>query len=187
MRRRANGRRRSGGRHIPEPASHDTRCSKTGPEAREHRCRRRWRHGWRQPRVEAWCGVWPHSNTVRTVLGALGASCPVPPVRTARRRLVRAACTYSTEAPGRTCQHSPAPVCGHTELAAAVNAACLCDGPSESNAAPRCSSSPCCPTRPKRAAQNSSVRLRRARASCLCAQSLGCKLAAAWPILTFLT
>ena len=35
----------------------------------------------------------------------LGASGPVPPVRTARRRLVRVARTYSTEAPGRTCQH----------------------------------------------------------------------------------
>jgi len=35
---------------------------------------------------------------------APGASCPVPQVRTARRRLVRVARTYSTEAPGRTCQ-----------------------------------------------------------------------------------
>ena len=35
-------------------------------------------------------------------------SCPVPSVRTARRRLVRVARPYSTEAPGRTCQHSPA-------------------------------------------------------------------------------
>eukprot|EP00964_Phaeocystis_antarctica_P127846 scaffold91553_cov63-Phaeocystis_antarctica.AAC.2 len=37
----------------------------------------------------------------------LGASCPAPPVRTARRRLVRVAHTYSTQAPGRTCQHRP--------------------------------------------------------------------------------
>eukprot|EP00964_Phaeocystis_antarctica_P128909 scaffold92731_cov66-Phaeocystis_antarctica.AAC.1 len=40
----------------------------------------------------------------RTVRGARGASCPAPPVRTARRRLVRVARTYSTEAPGRTCK-----------------------------------------------------------------------------------
>ena len=40
----------------------------------------------------------------RTLLGAPRASCPVPLVRTARRRLVRVARTYSTEAPGRTCK-----------------------------------------------------------------------------------
>jgi hypothetical protein len=40
-------------------------------------------------------------------------SCPVPLVRTARRRLARAARTYSTEAPGRTCQHSKATHSAH--------------------------------------------------------------------------
>ena len=35
----------------------------------------------------------------------LGASCPAPLVRTVHRRLVRAASTYSTEAPGHTSQH----------------------------------------------------------------------------------
>ena len=50
-----------------------------------------------------------------------------------------------------------------TELAAAVNAACPCDGSNESNAAPRCSSSRSCPTRPKRAAHNSSTCAPRAR------------------------
>ena len=35
-----------------------------------------------------------------------GAGSPMPQVRTARRRLVRVARTYSTEAPGRTCQLS---------------------------------------------------------------------------------
>ena len=34
----------------------------------------------------------------------LGASRPAPSVRTQRGRPVRAACTYPTEAPGRTCQ-----------------------------------------------------------------------------------
>ena len=34
---------------------------------------------------------------------------PKPPVRTARRRRVRAARRYSAEAPGRACQHSPQP------------------------------------------------------------------------------
>ena len=38
-----------------------------------------------------------------------GASCPAPPTLTARTRLVRVARTYSTEAPGRTCQHGWAP------------------------------------------------------------------------------
>ena len=49
-------------------------------------------------------------NPVRTVHGALGASHPVRPVRTQRGRLVRVARTYPTEAPGRTCQLSLAPV-----------------------------------------------------------------------------
>eukprot|EP00964_Phaeocystis_antarctica_P096711 scaffold62983_cov33-Phaeocystis_antarctica.AAC.1 len=39
---------------------------------------------------------------VRTVLSAPGASCHVPLIRKARRRLVRVARTYSTEAPERT-------------------------------------------------------------------------------------
>ena len=51
----------------------------------------------------------------------------------------------------------------HTELAAAVNAECPCDGSTESTAAPCCSSSRSCPTRPKRAAQNSSCSSLRAR------------------------
>ena len=51
----------------------------------------------------------------------------------------------------------------HTELAAAVNAECPCDGSTESTAAPCCSSSRSCPTRPKRAAQNSSWSSLRAR------------------------
>jgi hypothetical protein len=40
----------------------------------------------------------------RTVVPRPG-SCPKPQVRTARGRPVRVARTYSTEAPGRTCQH----------------------------------------------------------------------------------
>ena len=51
----------------------------------------------REPVGEGWAEV---HHTVRV------ASCPVPLVRTARRRLVRVARTYSTEAPGRGCQHS---------------------------------------------------------------------------------
>ena len=43
---------------------------------------------------------------VRTVVPAPGASCPAAQVRTARRRLIRVARTYSTEAPGRTRQLS---------------------------------------------------------------------------------
>ena len=39
-----------------------------------------------------------------------GAGSPMPQVRTARRRLVRVARTYSTEAPGRTCQLSRPPI-----------------------------------------------------------------------------
>ena len=51
-----------------------------------------------------WChGTW-YVYGVRTVVPAPGASCSVPQVRTARRRLVRVAHTYSTEAPGRTCK-----------------------------------------------------------------------------------
>ena len=41
---------------------------------------------------------------------SLGASRPAPPVRTQRGRLVRVACTYPTEAPGRTCQLRSAPM-----------------------------------------------------------------------------
>ena len=44
---------------------------------------------------------------VRTARETLGASRPVPPVRTQRGRPVRVARTYPTEAPGRTCQLSP--------------------------------------------------------------------------------
>ena len=47
--------------------------------------------------------------TVHTVCVPWSTNCPVPPVRTARRWLVRVACTYRTEAPGRTCQHRPRP------------------------------------------------------------------------------
>jgi hypothetical protein len=44
-----------------------------------------------------------------TVRGALGAGRPAPPVRIQRERLVRVACTYPTEAPGRTCELSCEP------------------------------------------------------------------------------
>ena len=53
-------------------------------------------------------GGW-YAYPVRTVRGALGESRPVRPVRTQRGRLVRVACTYPTEAPGRTCQLSSKP------------------------------------------------------------------------------
>ena len=56
-----------------------------------------------------------YAYPVRTVRGALGAGRPARPVRTQRGRLVRVACTYATEAPGRsTCQLS-----GEHELARA--------------------------------------------------------------------
>eukprot|EP00964_Phaeocystis_antarctica_P047570 scaffold27522_cov62-Phaeocystis_antarctica.AAC.1 len=45
----------------------------------------------------------------RTAYVPQRTSCPVPQVRTLRRRPVRAACTYSTEPPGRTCQQSAPP------------------------------------------------------------------------------
>ena len=50
-----------------------------------------------------------YAYPVRTVRGALGASRPAPPVRTERGRLARVACTYPTEAPGRTCTLRPPP------------------------------------------------------------------------------
>ena len=46
-----------------------------------------------------------------TVRGALGASCPAPPVRTQRGRLVRVVRTYPTEAPRRACQLRLRAVC----------------------------------------------------------------------------
>jgi len=63
----------------------------------------------------------------------LGASCPVPPVRTVRGGLVRVARTYATEAPGRACQlgapQKPAPgarwVC--SALTSGAQRACVCD------------------------------------------------------------
>ena len=60
-----------------------------------------WCHGTRYVRhARGWCayGVRPWRN-----------SCPVPQVRTLRRRLVRVARTYSTEAPGRTVSIGLAP------------------------------------------------------------------------------
>ena len=51
-----------------------------------------------------------YAYPVRTVRGALWARLPAPPVRTQRGRLVRVARTYPTEAAGRTCQLSAAPV-----------------------------------------------------------------------------
>eukprot|EP00964_Phaeocystis_antarctica_P085679 scaffold54165_cov46-Phaeocystis_antarctica.AAC.2 len=51
--------------------------------------------------VRGTCGT-PGAGT-RTVYVPWRSSCPVPQVRS--KRLVRVACTYSTEAPGRTCQH----------------------------------------------------------------------------------
>ena len=57
-------------------------------------------HGTRYvPNARGW-----YAYPVRTVRGALGASRPAPPVRTQRGRLVRVACTYPTEARGRTRQ-----------------------------------------------------------------------------------
>jgi hypothetical protein len=57
-------------------------------------------HGTRYvPNAQGW-----YAYPARTVRGALGASRPAPPVRTQRWRLVRVACTYPTEAPGRTSQ-----------------------------------------------------------------------------------
>eukprot|EP00964_Phaeocystis_antarctica_P062713 scaffold37598_cov66-Phaeocystis_antarctica.AAC.2 len=47
----------------------------------------------------------PEAGT-RTAYVLWCASCPVPQARTLRRRPERVARTYSTEAPGRTCQHS---------------------------------------------------------------------------------
>ena len=64
-----------------------------------------WCHG---PRCVRHARGW-YAYGVRTVRASPEASCPAPPVRTARRRLVRVACTYSTEAPGRTCQHGRSP------------------------------------------------------------------------------
>ena len=60
--------------------------------------------------------------------GAVGAGCPVPPVRTQRGRLVRVARTYPTEAPGRTCQlrHKTA-VAATRHLLAGVRSG-VCDG-----------------------------------------------------------
>eukprot|EP00964_Phaeocystis_antarctica_P077902 scaffold48415_cov61-Phaeocystis_antarctica.AAC.2 len=50
----------------------------------------------------------PEAGT-RTVYVPWRSSCPVPQARTLRRRPVRVACTYSTEAPGRTCKLSSPP------------------------------------------------------------------------------
>ena len=78
----------------------------------------------------AWYGRGWYAYPVRTVRGALGASRPAPPVRTQRGRLVRVACTYPTEAPGRTCQLSGrqterAP-CASAAARAASNVECSC-------------------------------------------------------------
>ena len=50
--------------------------------------------------------VVPHGTRTIIMYVPWRSSCPVPQVRTLRRRLVRVACTYGTEAPGRTGQHS---------------------------------------------------------------------------------
>jgi len=49
----------------------------------------------------------PEAGT-RTAHVPWRSSCPVPQVRTLRRRLVRVACTYTKEAPGRAGQHGAA-------------------------------------------------------------------------------
>ena len=66
---------------------------------------RLWCHGTRYVRH----GLGWYAYGVRTVSGALEASCPEHPVPIARRGLVRGARTYSTEALGRTCKLSSAP------------------------------------------------------------------------------
>ena len=71
------------------------------PEARSLCRQHLWCHGTRYARhTRGW-----YAYGVRAVVQQL----PVPQVRTLRRRPVRVACTYSTEAPGRTGQHSSAP------------------------------------------------------------------------------
>ena len=58
--------------------------------------------------VRAYC-THQHAYSTHTARVQHARSCPVPPVHhTARRRLARVARTYSTEAPGRTCQHGGA-------------------------------------------------------------------------------
>ena len=81
-----------------------------------------------QPRavLPVHCHVAACGATVRGTYGTPGAgtrtvhilwhsSCPVPQVRTLRRRRVRVACTYSTEAPGQH-KSQPAPLPTEMEL-----------------------------------------------------------------------
>eukprot|EP00964_Phaeocystis_antarctica_P051513 scaffold30059_cov63-Phaeocystis_antarctica.AAC.2 len=112
------------GRSAPSPTAPEAACARRGA------CRtggRPWRRARpRTPRppprvlparsVPGCCrlgchGTWYvrhgrgwHVYGVRTVVPAPGAGCPAPLIRTARRRTVRVARTYSTEAPGRTCK-----------------------------------------------------------------------------------
>ena len=70
-----------------------------------------------------------HAYPVRTVRGALGASRPAPLARTVRGRLIRVACTYPTEAPGRACQLRVSTRMGTSMLAALPSSSRRCERP----------------------------------------------------------